>query len=134
MTTDAITKKGGTHGGRYPMVNTADAGSHGRRSMVNAHDGAQHGEHTYRSTIPPDLGAAIGRARRRLGWSYRRAGREVGVVPATLWYLEHGQRAPSLATAQRVAQVYQLDPDPARRLVAVASHGTGYDWKGAPWD
>lgn len=77
------------------------------------------------ATLPADVAATLRRARERLGWSIRRAGRELGTPHTTVLRLEKGERAPSTAMAEEIARVYQLDWVVADRLHAVSLPGVG---------
>jgi ribosome-binding protein aMBF1 (putative translation factor) len=76
-------------------------------------------------TLPQDLAFTIAAARRARGWSCRQAAAEVGISPAHMSRLERGIRCPSVAVAEDLIRVLQLDPEDASRLLTVARPDAG---------
>ncbi len=85
-----------------------------------------------RRTLPPDVAAALRRARWARGLSLRGAARAVGIVHAYVHALEHGTRCPSAEVAELLVAGLGLDADLARRLRALAVGDAGRCWPG--WD
>lgn len=103
----------------------------GERSsaVVNGPDQADRAQQ--RHTLDPELARLLARYRLSFRWSFRRAAREADCCAGTIWYLEHGQRAPSVALARNLARAYLMSEADEDRLLSAALHGVGRDW--SPW-
>ncbi|MHA6762063.1 helix-turn-helix domain-containing protein [Streptacidiphilus sp. PAMC 29251] len=69
---------------------------------------------------PPELGQMLGRARMRADLRGREAARLVGISRQYLVRLEVGQRSPSVAVAEQLAEVLQLTAHERAALMAAA--------------
>lgn len=81
--------------------------------------------------LPGDVGQSLRFARRRRGWSFRVAERNLGVSAGYLCHLERGHRVPSTAVAEVLIAGYGIDGPRAERLrgVAVPDVGRASPWK-----
>lgn len=81
--------------------------------------------------LPGDVGQSLRFARRRRGWSFRVAARNLGVSAGYLCHLERGHRVPSTAVAEVLIDGYGIDGPRAERLrgVAVPDVGRASPWK-----
>ena len=70
--------------------------------------------------IPYDVAAMLRATRKARGLTLKGAAEAAGVSWRMLAHLEHGDRAPSHHTAERITAVYQLDVDDAARLHSTA--------------
>ena len=80
-----------------------------------------------RHVLPVAVAAALAAARRRRGWSYRRAAERTGLGPGYLHALEHAQRCPSTAVAEVLVAGLGLDAAEAAALRAATVAGVGRD-------
>jgi len=114
------------------MVNGPLPPTQGERSVavVNGPDQERPGERS-RRTLDPELARMLARYRRQFRWSYRIAAREAGCSAGMVWYLEHGQRAPSVPLARSLARAYLMSLADEDCLLSAALLGVGRDW--SPW-
>jgi hypothetical protein len=94
----------------------------------NAKPDPPQGQRSPHRYLAPEVAESLRRARRRRGWSFRRAGRAIGVNPGYLCYLEQGRRVPSVVVAEALIDGLKLDRDEAADLRAVALYGVGRDF------
>ncbi|MEV4043137.1 helix-turn-helix transcriptional regulator [Streptomyces sp. NPDC049744] len=78
-----------------------------------------------RRTPPQALGPLLRDARERAGLSQRETSRRTGIVQSYLWRLESGQRCPSMAVAERLADALQLTLPECRTLFGCAVTDAG---------
>ena len=78
-----------------------------------------------RRTVSPELAAMLAAARRRRGWSLRRAAREIGCSPGTVVHLEKSRRAPSVILAWDIIRAYRLGDAQADMLLDDAVDDAG---------
>jgi ribosome-binding protein aMBF1 (putative translation factor) len=85
-----------------------------------------------RRYLDPEVAAVLHRARRARGWSYRVAGRRMGVSYGYLAELEAGHRVPSTVVAEVLVDGYGLTDRSAALVRSVAIAGVGRDWRHGP--
>lgn len=73
-----------------------------------------------RRTPPQGLGPLLRAGRERAGLGQREAARLAGIPHGYLWLLENGQRVPSMAVAELLADTLQLKLAECRQLFAAA--------------
>lgn len=78
-----------------------------------------------RRTPPQALGPLLRAARERAGLSQSEAARRAGVGQSYVWLLERGQRTPSMAVAELLADVLALTLDECRTLYGCAVTDAG---------
>ena len=78
-----------------------------------------------RRTPPEGLGAMLRAARERSGAGQRATARRAGVSQGHLWLLEAGQRVPSAAVADVLAEVLALTPEEREQLRTAAVDDAG---------
>lgn len=78
-----------------------------------------------RRTPPEGLGPMLRSARERAGAGQRETARRAGVSQGYLWLLEAGQRVPSTAVAEVLAEVLALTPEEREQLRAAAVDDAG---------
>ena len=84
---------------------------------------------TYRATLPTDLARRLREHRHRLELTYTEAAEQVGISRGYLANLEAGDRCPSVAVAELLADRLELDADLANALMAVARPQSGRSWR-----
>lgn len=76
--------------------------------------------------VPPKaLGPLLRAGRERAGLSQSEAARRAGIGQPYLWMLEAGQRTPSMAVAELLAETLALTLTECRQLFAVAVDDAG---------
>lgn len=78
-----------------------------------------------RRTPPKALGPLLRAARERAGLSQSEAARRAGIGQGYVWLLEAGQRAPSMAVAELLADVLALTLPECRTLYGCAVEDAG---------
>lgn len=78
-----------------------------------------------RRTPPDGLGQALRAAREQVGLGLREAARQCGLSAGYLAHLEAGERCPSVAVAERLAEVLQLGATAGALLGAAAVDDAG---------
>lgn len=78
-----------------------------------------------RRTPPQALGPMLRAARERAGLGQGESARQAGVTQGYLWLLENGQRCPSMAVAERLADVLALTLEECRALYGAAVDDAG---------
>lgn len=78
-----------------------------------------------RRTPPEGLGSMLRAARERAGAGQRATARRAGVSQGHLWLLEAGQRVPSAAVAEVLAEVLALPAEEREQLLAAAVDDAG---------
>jgi len=84
---------------------------------------------SWRHVVTPETAAMLTSARRRHGWSFRLAARNVGVSVGMIAELEAGRRAPSVTVAYLLIENYELSQRESAQLLADAVEGVGRDWR-----
>jgi transcriptional regulator with XRE-family HTH domain len=82
-------------------------------------------EITTRHRLPPDLAAAIRAHRISTGLSTRQAAQAAGIGQGYLYFLERGDRCPSIVVALGLAFGLGLPADVTQRLLEVARPDVG---------
>ncbi|MFE7229868.1 helix-turn-helix domain-containing protein [Streptomyces sp. NPDC057596] len=78
-----------------------------------------------RRTPPQGLGPLLRTARERAGLSQSEVGRRAGIPQGYVWKLETGQRCPSTAVAERLADVLRLKLPECKTLFGCAVDDAG---------
>ncbi|MFE7648672.1 helix-turn-helix domain-containing protein [Streptomyces phaeoluteigriseus] len=78
-----------------------------------------------RRVPPQSLGPLLRNARERAGLSQAETGRRIGTPQGYIWMLERGQRTPSMALAELLADTLGLTLEECRTLYGVAVTDAG---------
>ncbi|MGC2997423.1 helix-turn-helix domain-containing protein [Streptomyces sp. G35A] len=78
-----------------------------------------------RRTPPQGLGPMLRAARERAGLSQCEVGRRTGLGQGYVWLLENGQRVPSMAVAELLADALALTLEECRALYGAAVDDAG---------
>lgn len=78
-----------------------------------------------RRTPPAELGPMLRLARERAGIGLRNLARQAGINPGYVTHLEAGRRCPSVAVAQRLAELLPLADDERTQLYAASVDDAG---------
>lgn len=79
--------------------------------------------------LPAEIATIFRHARRRRGWSYRAAAKELGIALGYVAMLDKGQRVPSTVVAEVLIEGYDLTDDEACLVRSVAIPHVGRDWR-----